>query len=160
MCVDAGPSTHRYGPFVDLVGLEQLGAPDTRSKTIARRLLGASLLFAGFAHLTSQRVDFRAQVPGWFPIDDDIVVIASGVVELALGAALIALGCHRVVVGIVVSAFFVAIFPGNIAQWTDGTDAFGLDTDFTRFMRLFFQPVLVAWAAWSTGASGLLRRRR
>jgi len=118
------------------------------------------LLVAGLAHLTIQRVDFQAQVPGWFPVDDDVVVVVSGVVELALGAALIALRRYRVLVGVVVAVFFVAIFPGNIAQWADGTDAFGLDTDAKRFVRLFFQPVLIAWAAWASGAWRLLSRRR
>jgi uncharacterized membrane protein len=145
---------------VDLVELEQLGADDTRVRTIARWLLGGILLVAGVAHLTSQRDDFQAQVPSWFPLDDDVVVLVSGVVELALGAALIALHRHRVLVGVIVAVFFVAVFPGNIAQWTEGTDAFGLDTDSKRFVRLLFQPVLVAWAAWATGATGLLGRRR
>jgi uncharacterized membrane protein len=143
---------------VDLVELEQLGADDTRVRKIARWLLGGILLVAGVAHLTSQRDDFQAQVPSWFPLDDDVVVLVSGVVELALGAALIAL--HRVLVGVIVAVFFVGVFPGNIAQWTDGTDAFGLDTDSKRFVRLLFQPVLVVWAAWATGATGLLSRRR
>jgi uncharacterized membrane protein len=145
---------------VDLVELEQLGADDTRVRTIARWLLGGILLVAGVAHLTSQRDDFKAQVPSWFPLDDDVVVLVSGVVELALGAALIALRRHRVLVGVIVAIFFVAVFPGNIAQWTEGTDAFGLDTDSKRFVRLLFQPVLVVWAAWATGATGLLSRRR
>jgi uncharacterized membrane protein len=145
---------------VDLVELEQLGADDSRVRTIARWMLGGILLVAGVAHLTSQRVNFQAQVPSWFPLDNDVVVLASGVVELALGAALIALRRHRVLVGVFVAVFFVAVFPGNIAQWTDGTDAFGLDTDSKRFVRLLFQPVLVVWAAWASGASGLLIRRR
>lgn len=145
---------------MNLVELEQLGADDSRVRTIARWLLGGILVFAGVGHLTSQRLDFQAQVPSWFPLDADVVVLGSGVVELALGAALIALGRHRVLVGVIVAVFFVAIFPGNIAQWADGTDAFGLDTDSKRFARLLFQPALVAWALWATGASGLLRRRR
>jgi uncharacterized membrane protein len=145
---------------VDLVELEQLGAKNTRMRTIARWLLGGILVVAGVAHLTSQRDDFQAQVPSWFPLDDDVVVLVSGVVELALGAALIALRRHRVLVGVIVAIFFVAVFPGNIAQWTEGTDAFGLDTDSKRFVRLLFQPVLVVWAAWATGATGLLSRRR
>ncbi len=145
---------------MDLVELEQLGADDTRMRTIARWLLGGILVVAGVAHLTSQRDDFQAQVPSWFPFDDDVVVLVSGVVELALGAALIALRRHRVLVGVTVAVFFVAVFPGNIAQWTDGTDAFGLDSDSKRFVRLLFQPVLVAWAVWATGVSGLLSRRR
>lgn len=145
---------------MDLVELQQPGADDSGVRTFARWTLGGILLVAGVAHLTSQRVEFRAQVPSWFPLDDDLVVLASGVVELALGAALIALRRHRVLVGIIVAIFFVAVFPGNIAQWTDGTDAFGLDTDVKRFVRLLFQPVLVAWSAWASGASGLLNRQR
>ena len=81
---------------------------------------------------------------------DDTVVLASGVVEVALGAALATARRRRVWVGRVVAAFFVAVFPGNIAQWRDHRDAFGLDTDEKRFARLFFQPVLVWLALWST----------
>lgn len=121
-------------------------------RTIARWALGGTLVVAGTGHLTSQREQFRAQVPGWIPIDDDLVVLASGVVEIALGLALILLRRQRRVVGLVVAGFFVVIFPGNVAQYTEGTDAFGLDTDTKRLVRLFFQPVLVVWALWSTGA--------
>jgi uncharacterized membrane protein len=121
-------------------------------RSVLRWLLGGALIGAGIGHLTTQRCEFQAQVPGWFPIDEDVVVIASGIVEIALGAALIGLPRHRVVVGTIVAAFFVVIFPGNIAQWTEGVDAFGLDSDAKRFARLFFQPVLVVWALGSTGA--------
>ena len=117
-----------------------------------RWLLGGALIAAGVGHLTAQRSEFRAQVPGWFPIDEDLVVVASGLVEIALGASLIGMPRHRVLVGTIVAAFFVAVFPGNIAQWTEGVDAFGLDTDTKRFARLFFQPVLVIWALGATGA--------
>lgn len=120
--------------------------------TFARWLLGAALTGAGIAHLTTHRTEFQAQVPNWFPIDADIVVVASGVVEIALGLALIVLPRQRVIVGAIVAGFFVAIFPGNVWQWLDGESAFGLGTDTERFVRLLFQPVLVAWALWSTGA--------
>jgi uncharacterized membrane protein len=125
---------------------------DSTVRTLLRWLLGGALVAAGTGHLTVQRDEFQAQVPDWFPLDDDLVVLGSGIVEIALGAALIGLPRHRVVVGMVVAAFFVVIFPGNIAQWREGTDAFGLDTDAKRFGRLFFQPVLVIWALFSTGA--------
>lgn len=121
-------------------------------RTVLRWLLGGALLGAGIGHLTVQRTEFQAQVPAWFPIDEDLVVVASGIVEIALGAALIGLPRHRVLVGTIVAAFFVVIFPGNIAQWREGVDAFGLDTDAKRFARLFFQPVLVLWALGATGA--------
>ncbi|MEJ2860677.1 DoxX family protein [Actinomycetospora flava] len=124
----------------------------------ARILLGLFLLGAGTAHLTVAREAFRAQVPSWFPADADAVVVVSGVVEIVLGLALVALVRHRALVGLVVAAFLVAIFPGNVAQFVEGRSAFGLDTDAARGVRLLFQPVLVAWALWCTGAWELLRR--
>jgi len=128
-------------------------------RTVARWLLGGTLVVAGTGHLTNQREEFRAQVPDWMPIDDDAVVLASGVVEITLGLALILLNRQRAAVGLVVAGFFVVIFPGNIAQYAEGTDAFGLDTDTKRLVRLFFQPVLVVWALWSTGAWRWLAQR-
>ena len=104
---------------------------------------------AGVLHLTTAREEFQAQVPEWFPVEEDLTVLASGVVEVGLGAAFVALPRHRRTVGALLAAFFVAIFPGNIAQYVEGTDAFGLDTDTKRLVRLFFQPVLVVWALWA-----------
>ncbi|HEU4324919.1 MAG TPA: DoxX family membrane protein [Roseiflexaceae bacterium] len=121
-------------------------------RTIFRVWLGVTLLFAGISHLTWARVEFLAQVPTWLPLDGDLVVVLSGLVEITLGAALILARRYRVAVGWIAAAFFVAIFPGNISQYVNGIDAFGLDTDQARATRLLFQPVLVAWALWSTGA--------
>ncbi|MEC5183839.1 putative membrane protein [Cryobacterium sp. MP_3.1] len=121
-------------------------------RTVLRLVLGAFLLLAGISHLTVNREAFLAQVPTWLPLEGDFVVVASGVVEIILGAALLALGRFRVQVGWIVAAFFVAIFPGNISQLVTQTDSFGLNTDLDRTIRLLFQPVLVLWALWSTGA--------
>ena len=125
---------------------------DSTLRSVARWVLGGGLVFAGVGHLTTQREEFQAQVPDWFPVDADLVVVLSGVVEIVLGLALVLVSGRRALVGWIVAGFFVVIFPGNIAQWLDGTDAFGLDSDTSRFVRLFFQPVLVVWALWSTGA--------
>ena len=132
----------------------------TLAQTVARVLLGAMLLFTGIGHLTFARQEFVAQVPAWVPFSTDFVVLASGVAELGLGGALVLLRSRRVLVGLLVAAFFIAIFPGNISQYVTHTTAFGLDTDAKRFARLFFQPVLVAWALWSTGAWQWLRARK
>ncbi|KAB7745679.1 hypothetical protein GA707_07190 [Nostocoides sp. F2B08] len=130
-------------------------------RTLARIVLGLFLLFAGTAHLTFGREEFRAQVPSWLPVDVDLVVLASGVVEILLGLALVAAPqAARPLVGWLTAGFFVAIFPGNVAQWVEGRDAFGLDTDAARVTRLFFQPVLVVWALWSTGAWRAWREQR
>jgi len=114
-------------------------------RTIGRWLLGAFLVLAGFAHLTIARETFRAQVPDWLPFEG-FVVLASGVVEIALGLSLVLLVRHRVLVGWIVAAFFVAVLPGNVNQLVTHSDAFGLDTDRARAIRLFFQPVLPARA--------------
>ncbi len=129
-------------------------------KRFPQVILGLALGYAGIGHLTTSRQEFQAQVPNLLKDYADFVVVASGVVEIVLGLALVGLWKYRVQVGWVVAAFFVAIFWGNISQFVNGTDAFGLDTDMQRFVRLLFQPVLVMWALWSTGAWRARRAKR
>lgn len=121
------------------------------TQKIFRILLGLFLLYAGISHLTFNRTEFLAQVPQWIPMNADWVVILSGIVEISLGASLIMLVKQRKLVGIITAVFFILIFPGNIAQYINQTDGFGLNTGELRLARLFFQPVLVFWALWSTG---------
>jgi uncharacterized membrane protein len=124
-------------------------------KVVARlpqMVLGLALAYAGIGHLTTSRQEFQAQVPTVLKDYADFVVLASGVVEIALGVGLIALWKYRVQIGWLVAAFFVAIFWGNISQYINGVDAFGLNSDSARLIRLFFQPLLVMWALGSTGA--------
>lgn len=121
-------------------------------RAVSQVALGVVLVSAGVSHLTVSRVEFQAQVPTWLPLDPDFVVISSGIVEILLGLALITLWPLRKRVGLVTALFFVAIFPGNINQFVNGIDAFGLNSDSARAVRLLFQPVLVLWALWSTGA--------
>jgi uncharacterized membrane protein len=120
-------------------------------RKVTQILLGATLIYTGTLHLTSSRQEFQAQVPPWAPFTPDFIVLASGVVEIALGLALVSLQ-HRKAVGIATAAFFIAIFPGNISQFVNGIDAFGLNDDRARAIRLLFQPLLVLWALWSTTA--------
>lgn len=123
-------------------------------KKAARILLGANLVFAGIGHLTFARKDFRAQVPNWVPLKKDDTVVYSGFAEIALGSALLFTPKkHEETVGHIAAAFFAAVFPGNIAQYTHHRSAFGLNTDKKRFVRLLFQPVLVYWALKSTSKS-------
>jgi uncharacterized membrane protein len=129
-------------------------------KRLGQVILGIALTYAGTTHLTSSRQEFQAQVPSWLPLDPDFVVIASGIVEIILGLALLTLWRYRNQVGLIVAIFFILIFPGNINQYLNGIDAFGLDTDQARLTRLFFQPVLVAWALWSTGAWQIVKSYR
>ena len=119
-------------------------------KKFAQALLGFALAYAGITHLTTNRQEFQAQVPTWLPLNADFVVIASGVVEIILGLSLLILWRQRQIIGLVVATFFILIFPGNINQYVNHIDAFGLNSDQARLIRLFFQPLLVAWALWST----------
>lgn len=119
-----------------------------RARTAARWVLAAILVTAGVGHLTWARTSFRAQVPNWVPGDVDDIVVLSGFVEIALGAALVLIRPRWI--GWLAGAFFVAVFPGNISQFVNHRDAFGLNSDARRAARLLGQPVLVAWAIWST----------
>lgn len=131
----------------------------TLLQNLFRGLLGLALLFAGAGHLTFAREEFLAQVPPWVPLDGDLVVVLSGIVEIVLGLALLILSPYRAVVGWATAVFFVLIFPGNISQYVNRIDGFGMTTDTERGVRLFFQPVLVLWALWSTGAWAAWRKR-
>jgi uncharacterized membrane protein len=124
----------------------------TTAQNVARVLLGTFMVGAGTGHLTFARRGFQAQVPDFVPLDKDTVVLQSGVVEIGLGLALLALkGKNRRRMGIGLATFYTLIFPGNLHQYVDHIPALNLDTDTKRFVRLFFQPVLVGVALWSTG---------
>ena len=119
-------------------------------RKVTQVLLGAALIYTGTLHLTTSRLEFQAQVPTWVPFSADFVVLASGVVELSLGIALASLR-NRAFFGAITAIFFILIFPGNISQYLNHIDAFGLDSDTARAVRLLFQPLLVLWALWSSG---------
>jgi len=128
-------------------------------RQLSRILLALLMVVTGIGHLTFLRQEFQAQVPRWVPLDTDMVVVLSGVAEVALGLGLLAWKRYRLHFGIALAVFFVLVFPGNIAQYINRIDAFSLDTDTKRLVRLFFQPVLVVWALWSSGAWKYLRRQ-
>lgn len=124
----------------------------------ARYLLAAFLLIAGVGHESFARREFQAQVPDWVPMNKDLVVVLSGIVELGMAGALVVLNRQRVLVGITIAIFLVLVFPGNMAQYLHHRDAFGLNSDLARGIRLLFQPVLILWALWATGAVDALRK--
>ncbi len=131
-------------------------------KKLLQLLLGIFLTSVGLSHLGSNRQAFQAQVPTWLPIDADFVVIASGLVEIVLGITLITtvfiFTKYRKVIGLTVAIFFLLIFPGNINQYVNGIDAFGLDTDQKRLIRLFFQLPLILFTLWVTSSDNTLKK--
>ncbi|GAB3861005.1 membrane protein [Hymenobacter terrigena] len=132
----------------------------TTLQNVARGLLGTFMMVAGTSHLTFARQEFQAQVPDFVPMDKDTVVLASGVVEIGLGLALLFWKRRRVAMGLGLAAFYAAVFPGNVHQYTERISAFGLDTDAKRLARLFFQPVLMGAALYSTGALKALQQQK
>lgn len=129
-------------------------------QNLLRIVLGLFMVSAAIGHFTFQRAEFQAQVPNWLPINKDIVVLLSGLVEIFLGLGMIFWTKQKIRIGIALAIFYVLIFPGNIAQYLNETDAFGLNTDQARFIRLFFQPVLIIASLWSTGALTYMRQPR
>lgn len=120
-------------------------------KKVAKYGLGTMLIAAGIGHLTFARKEFQAQVPEWVPLEKDDTVIYSGVVEIAVGSAIIAAPKkYESLVGKVAAGLFAAVFPGNYTQYKERRSAFGLNTDKRRFARLFIQPLLIFWAIKST----------
>lgn len=134
--------------------------PTTRTQNVFRILLGLFMLSAAIGHFSFMRTAFQAQVPDWIPLDKDLVVVLSGIVELLLGLALIFLTKYKSYVGWSLALFFLLVFPGNIAQYINKVDLGPLNTDTARFIRLLFQPVLIGWALWSTGAWKAWRKNR
>jgi uncharacterized membrane protein len=129
-------------------------------QNVLRIILGLFMLLAGIGHLTFQRAEFQAQVPNWIPLSKDIVVLLSGVLEVSFGLGMIFWSSKRIMIGSALAIFYILIFPGNIAQYLNRVDAFSLNSDKARLIRLFFQPVLILWALWSTGALAYWLNRR
>jgi uncharacterized membrane protein len=128
-------------------------------KNFIRIALGLAMIGAGIGHLTFVRDTFQAQVPDWVPFSKDFVVLASGVVEISFGLAMVFLAKKKEYVGLILALFYVLIFPGNIHQYQQHLDGFGLDTDAKRLGRLFFQPVLIFLTLYSTEGWKLLKKK-
>lgn len=138
--------------------MTQPSSPNKLQHTL-RIILGTFMVLAGISHLTFSRVEFQAQVPDWIPLSKDLVIILSGIVEIGFGLAMIFWKKERIKVGIALAMFFILIFPGNIDQYINHTNAFGLNSDQARLMRLFFQPILIVWALWCTDALSKIFRK-
>lgn len=136
-----------------------MGSWGKPARTTARLVLAAFFAVAGVGHFVATDA-FRAQVPPWLPAPEWVIWV-SGVVELAIALALaFAPRAWRPLVGWLVAGFLVVVFPGNISQFVTGADAFGLNSDLARGIRLVMQPALIVVVLWSTGAVAAWRRDR
>ncbi|MBX7180691.1 MAG: hypothetical protein K1X82_01165 [Bacteroidia bacterium] len=127
-------------------------------KNLARLILACFILFAGIGHLSFFRQEFQAEVPTWLPFDKDWVVLVSGWMELFIGFGMLFLPKLRPYFGIGLAIFLILVFPGNINQYYYDINAFGLDTESKRLIRLLFQPILIYWALWSMDSFNLIKK--
>lgn len=121
------------------------------TQNIFKKILGVFLVCIGISHFIVQE-EFINQVPLWLPLEYDTVVLISGAIEISLGTLLLFLPKQRIGLGWMITTYFILIFPGNISQYVNQKDAFGLDTNELRLYRLFLQPILIGWTLWATGA--------
>jgi uncharacterized membrane protein len=114
----------------------------------ARRGLALAIVFAGFSHF-AQSEPFVQHLPDWVPAPEALVYI-TGVIEIALGVALLLARTHRVAVGQLLAAYLVAVLPANIYVAVADVDVDGQPGGVYTWIRLPLQGLFIAWALIST----------
>lgn len=127
-------------------------APQSRLRTVLRWLFAAAYLIAGIAHLRSA-AGFIQITPAWVP-DPPLVIMLTGLAELAGAAALAAIPRLRMAAGVGLALYAVCVFPANINHALNhialGGTALGW---WYHAPRLALQPVLVWLALWLGGVT-------
>jgi uncharacterized membrane protein len=114
----------------------------------ARWGLAVAMVFAGVSHLLMP-TPFVQHLPEWVPGRDPLVAL-TGVLEIALGVALVYSKQRRSLAGLAVAAFLVAVFPANVYVAVAAVDVEGQPGGAYPWIRLPFQALFIAWALWST----------
>ena len=122
----------------------------------ARRGLSAAMVFAGFSHLAKPD-PFTQHLPDWVPAAGVIVAI-TGLIEIAIGAALVWHRLPREVVGRLTAAYLLAVFPANVYVAVADVEVDGQPGGVFQWLRLPLQAVFIAWALWSTRPEGSIER--
>lgn len=117
----------------------------------------AGLLIFGVDHLvTPER--YVAMIEGFLPAPH-LIAVFTGLCEIA-GAIGLLLPATRRLAGLALAAYFVAVFPANIANALGGLDVEGLpQSEWYYWARLAFQPVFVWWALVAGGNISLPGRK-
>ncbi|MCC5968672.1 MAG: hypothetical protein JJU15_01850 [Pararhodobacter sp.] len=134
--------------FIARMGLLQAAAwPDHM-----RHGLAIGLLVVGLDHLvTPER--YLAMIEGFLPAPQFIVAL-TGLCEIA-GAIGLLFPATRRIAGLALAAYFVAVFPANIANAIGGLNVAGLpQSPWYFWVRLAFQPLFVWWALVAGGIVG------
>ena len=121
-----------------------------RVRTAMRIAMAIFYLAAGLLHVGTPE-KFLPIVPDWVP-QPDLVIVATGVCEISGALALMTTRLRKLA-GIMLALYAVCVFPANIKHAIDHIDLPGLPSSWWYHApRLAFQPVLVWWALWCSGA--------
>lgn len=120
-------------------------------RTLFRWVMSVSMLAMGVLHFTAE--SFFVQImPPQLPAPVFLVRL-SGVIEAALGLALIPVATRRLA-GYGLVALYIAVFPANIYMAVANVQLQGMPAWFPQpsplalWLRLPMQLVFIAWALW------------
>ncbi len=121
-----------------------------RSTRRAARLgMAAAMVFAGASHWTMP-TPFIQHLPSWVPAAETLILVTGGI-EIALGAALLMPQPWRRIAGLALAAYLVAVFPSNVYVAIAAVEVDWQPGGWYPWLRLPLQALFVAWALWSTG---------
>jgi uncharacterized membrane protein len=121
-------------------------------RTALRFLLALIYLLAGLAHLRVP-AGFVQITPAWVPVPE-LVVLLTGLCEIAGAVALAFIPHLRRAAGIALAAYAVFVFPANINHALNDIAIGGVDLSWWYHgPRLLLQPVAVWWALWASGVT-------
>lgn len=111
-------------------------------------MLGILYLIAGVAHILAPG-GFVQITPDWVPASH-VVVLTTGVCEIAGAVALLFVPWLRRVAGLALAAYAVFVFPANINHALNNVALGGATLSWWYHgPRLALQPVIVWWALWA-----------
>ena len=131
-------------PWLLLLGLSAAGLFAWQPALYGRVSLALLLAFTGVGHFVETRA-MAAMLPVWVPARR-VLVLVTGALEWALGAALVLPGWSSNA-GIAVIAFLVAVFPANVYA-AHRRVAFGGHAQGPKYLlpRGLLQLILILWA--------------
>jgi uncharacterized membrane protein len=115
--------------------------------TDARCAMALFFVIAGLSHFGPARAEFVGMVPPWVPVNHDVTIVVTGVLELCGGIGLLVPATTRVA-GIALALFLVAVFPANMYAAEHHLRIFGREHP-ALLPRTIDQIVLLALVIWS-----------
>jgi uncharacterized membrane protein len=116
----------------------------------ARVAMALAFVFAGASHFVTP-APFVQHLPTWVP-ERHAVIYLSGLVEVALGLALLRATRWRAEVAVLIALYLLAVFPANVYVAVRDVAVDGQPGGWYPWVRLPFQALFIGWVLWSAGA--------